>query len=85
MDKVGIAGNRVDLAARGLKVIVFARQVFQLGGADKSKVRGVKEKDAPMPENIGLGHGFERVVLKSLDGKIAHFFLNHGHGNASLR
>jgi hypothetical protein len=84
VDKVSVAGNRIDFAPNGFKIIVFVCQILQLGGAYKGEVRRVEEKNAPLAENIGFSYGFEHLVMKRLHGKIANFFLNHRHNTASL-
>ena len=48
VDKVGIGGYGVDLAADSPELLVLVRQIFQLGGTDKGKVGGIEEKYAPL-------------------------------------
>ena len=84
MDKVGIAGNGVNLAADGLELFVEVCQVLQLCRAHEGEVSGIEEKHAPLAKYIRLGDGAERVVLIALDREIGNFFLNQGHRNTSI-
>ena len=68
--------NCGNLAAGRLKLSVFILQILKLGGADKGKVCGVEEEQAPLAQHILLGHGPKLSVLICLCGKIADFFVN---------
>ena len=85
MDKVGIAGNCVDLTAGRLELGVLICQVLQLRGAHKGEVGGIEEKHAPLSQYIRLGNGVKGVILVALDREIGNFFLNQGHENTSIR
>ena len=84
MDKVGIAGNCVDLTAGRLELGVLICQVLQLRGAHKGEVGGIEEKHAPLSQYIRLGNGVKGVILVALDREIGNFFLNQGHRDTSI-
>ena len=84
VDIVCVAGNGVDLAARGLELVVEVGKVLQLCGADEGKVGGVEEEHAPLTQDVRPGDGSEGIVLVALDGKIRNFFLDQGHNSSSL-
>ena len=54
MDKVSIAGNRVDFTVCCLELGVFIGQVFQLGGAYEGEIGRIEEKYAPFAEGYRL-------------------------------
>jgi hypothetical protein len=76
VDKMRIAGNRVNFALDGLELVIQIREIFQFRRAYKGKIRGIKEKHRPLVKNIRLGYDSERFILISMYGKITHFFLN---------
>ena len=77
--EVGVAGDRVDLAADLLEVLVLGSEILQLGRAHEREVRRVEEEHRPVTEHVRLGHLMEFVVLKSLHRKIGEFMLKQCH------
>ena len=84
MDKVGIAGNCVDLTAGRLELGVLICQVLQLRGAHKGEVSRIEKEYALLTKHICFGNGVESIVLIALDREISNFFLNQGHRNTSI-
>ena len=79
VDKVGVAGHGVDLAALSLEGVVVLSQLLELGGAHKGEVRGIEEEQGPLAQDVSLGDGLELAILEGLDGKIADFLVDEGH------
>ena len=77
--EVGVAGDRVDLAADLLEVLILGSEILQLGRAHEREVRRVEEEHRPVTEHVRLGHLMEFVVLKSLHRKISEFMLKQCH------
>ena len=48
VNEMGVGGHGIDLAADGPELLILVRQIFQFGGTDKGKVRGIEEKYAPL-------------------------------------
>ena len=63
MYEMCVGGYGINLAASRLKLGVFVLQILKLGGADKGKVCGVEEEQAPFAQHILLGHGPKLSVL----------------------
>ena len=79
VDEMAVARNRIDLASDGFEIFIFFSEILKLRGAHERKVRRIEEKHGPLPEDIGLGHGLEGVVLKSLNAEFAYFLIDQGH------
>ena len=76
VDEMAVARNRIDLASDGFEIFIFFSEILKLRGAHERKVRRIEEKHGPLPEDIGLGHGLEGVVLKSLNAEFAYFLID---------
>ena len=79
VDKVRVAGDRIDLTACLLEGSVVVLEVLELGRAHKGEVRRVEEEDAPLAAEILAVHGLKAVVLKRLCAEIADFLADKGH------
>ena len=88
VDEMAVARNRIDLASDGFEIFIFFSEILKLRGAHERKVRRIEEKHGPLPEDIGLGHGLEGVVLKSLIDQghnyLLWFSLVCPHGHAAV-
>ena len=60
VDEMGIGGHRIDLTADGPELLVLIRQILQLRGTHKGKVRRIEEKDAPLAKDILLAYKLDR-------------------------
>ena len=85
MHEMCVGGYGINLAAGRLKLSVFVLQILKLGGADKGKVCGVEEEQAPAAEHVCLGDGVEVVVLVRLDGEVRDLLADEGHGRLLCR
>ena len=84
MDKVGVTGDGVDLAAGLLKSLVMLLEIRELCRADEGEVRGIEEKDAPFSPDILFTHCLEAVVVECLYAELADFLAYHGHKKTSF-
>ena len=79
VDKMGIGGHRIDLAADCLKLLVLFCQILQLGRANEGKVRRIEEEYTPLAQDVFLTYKLEFVFVIGIGAKIRNFFIDHRH------
>ena len=79
VDKMGIGGHRIDLAADGLELLVLFRQILQLGGTHKGKVRRIEKEHAPLSQDIFLSYNLIFVLVLGIGAIIGNFLIDHRH------
>jgi hypothetical protein len=76
---MGVGGHGINLAANGPELLILVRQILQLRGTDKGKVRGIEEKYTPLAQDILLGYKFEIVFVERIGSEIGNFPVDHRH------
>ena len=79
VNKVGIAGNRINFTSDSLEISILALQVFKLGRAHKGEVRRIEEEHAPLAEKILISDFDEIVLLECIQFEFANFFTVERH------
>ena len=72
-----VCGNGIDLTAYVFEILVLVCKILQLCGTYKGKIRRIKEKYAPLAENIFLRYRFEIVFMERMRLEIGNFFAYH--------
>lgn len=73
VNKVGIAGNRINFTSDSLEVSILALQIFKLSRAHKGEVRRIEEEHAPLAEKILIGYFDEIVLLECIQFEFVDF------------
>ena len=79
VDKMGVGGYRIDLAADGAELLILVSQILQLRGTHEGKVRRIEEKDAPLTKDVFLAYKLKVIFVIGVGAKIGNFLIDHRH------
>ena len=79
VNEMSIGRHGIDLAADGTELLVLIRQILQLRGTYKGKVRGIEEKDTPFSEDIFFAHKLKFIFVVGIGAEIRNFLVDHRH------
>ena len=79
VDKMGIRGHGIDLAADGAELLILIRQILQLCGAYEGEIRGVEEENTPFPQDVLPADKLELLFVIGIGAEIGNFPVDHRH------